>query len=1007
MGGALNNDDGGCLLFVSGSTIVANSTDRGSISGGGIQNASSLVLSNSILSGNTDGSSGADDLSDFGIGGNFFDGTNVVAGNLVGVYDGNPANGESVGLSPLGHYGGPTETMLPEPGSAAICGGLKSGIPAGTTKDQRGFAITNTTYSGYSSTAPCVDSGAVQTHYALRFNIQPSPISPDLSIQPGTNFRAGAKVTESSLSVTMPVTVALTLNGPGNLSGGAATTVSGEASYSALQIDTAGTGDALTATLTLNGSIALTASSSSFDVAASGPPFGWMLPVKDVTTGGTSGVAQADQLVVSGTAADPQDGTPVRQVQILIDGSAVDNATLGLASTGLQASYNNSAYARGGWSFTEPASALSAGTHTVSAVASDSLGQSTTIGTETFVVSTASSGPPVGWMFPVKDATTGGTGAVGQADNLSVSGTAGDPHDGTPVVQVQILIDGFAAGTATLNLASTGLEAAYNNPAYAHGGWNFAQPASGLSLGTHTLRAVASDSLGLSTVLGTETFTVAAVSSGPPVGWMFPVEDATTNSTSTVNVLNDLRVKGVAGDPHDGAPVEQVQILIDGAAVGTATLGLASPGLEATYSNPAYGEGGWTFTSAASNLSLGTHTIAAIATDSLNLSTTLGTGTFTVVASSGSLGSYQIDAWGDSLTQGNEDGTQITYPKKLAALTGQTVHAYGVGAQTSSQIAVRMNAYAGKPEQTFAAGFTIPTSGTVNVVFQTGFEPVNTEYLPAYGKSGVPVSFVVAGQSYSGSVIEASGAWIFTPDTYPTTAVSVPAGTAWLTVLSSGTNNGCVVIWAGRNNYTNGAQVQADIAAMVATVRQSTNCYLVMSIPNGEYSNEWKGRPAYNTIIALNSALSATYSPGNHYLDIRADLINMYNPAIPADVLDHMIDVWPYSLRAKDVSGSLTAALDSPTSCAISASVALGNGTILSENGELIKITGGSNGSYTCVRGYAGTTPETDPDGDLFTGVDALHLGQNADSPLNPNFTNGYSAVAAEVYAWLQANGSV
>ena len=54
-------------------------------------------------------------------------------------------------LSPLGNYGGPTQTMLPQPGSAAICGGLASNIPAGVTTDQRGYPIENTTYPGYSS----------------------------------------------------------------------------------------------------------------------------------------------------------------------------------------------------------------------------------------------------------------------------------------------------------------------------------------------------------------------------------------------------------------------------------------------------------------------------------------------------------------------------------------------------------------------------------------------------------------------------------------------------------------------------------------------------------------------------------------------------------------------------------------------------------------------------------------------------------------------------------------
>jgi hypothetical protein len=133
----------------------------------------------------------------------------------------------------------------------------------------------------------------------------------------------------------------------------------------------------------------------------------------------------------------------------------------------------------------------------------------------------------VGYLFPVKDSTTGGTSTVAQLDTLLVTGAAGDPHDGTPVTQVQILIDGTVVGNATLGLASTGLEATYSNPAYAHGGWSFTYPASSLSPGTHTVSAIAKDSLGLSATLGTVTFTVATNSAGPPLGYVFPVKDAT------------------------------------------------------------------------------------------------------------------------------------------------------------------------------------------------------------------------------------------------------------------------------------------------------------------------------------------------------------------------------------------------------------------------------------------------------------------------------------------------
>lgn len=381
-----------------------------------------------------------------------------------------------------------------------------------------------------------------------------------------------------------------------------------------------------------------------------------------------------------------------------------------------------------------------------------------------------------------------------------------------------------------------------------------------------------------------------------------------------------------------------------------------------------------------------------------------GKASMTVSGGSGSLGTYQITAWGDSLTQGDEDSSGISFPNQLAKMTGQTVNNLGVGAQTSSQIAVRINAYAGQPEQTFAAGFTLPTSGTVSVTFQTGFEPVNAQYRPAY-PNGVPLSFTVAGQTWTGNVIQTGTSDVFTPAAYPPAPVAVPAGTAWTVVIPAEVSSGCMVIWAGRGNYLNSARVQEDIAAMVAALQQSTSCYLVMSIPNGEYPFEWKGTEDYNKIVALDNALSATYSPGNHYLDIRSALVALYNPNNPADVMDHNNDVPPYSLRAQNMPGSLTSPIASPATCSFTVDPAQTAGRIISLDAELILIAGGTDGDYICTRGFAGTAPETYASGTAMTGVNAIHPGQNSQSSLNPKYTNGFVAVAAQVYAWLQANG--
>ena len=264
VGGAINNDNGGCTLTLINSTIDGNSTDS---NGGGIFNASSLNLANNVIAGNTNGASGADDVDDQGQGGNFWNGSNVINGNLIGAYDGNPQNGTNVSLAPLGNYGGPTQTMIPLPGSPAICAGSAGLIPSGVTTDQRGYPIENTTYPGYSSSTPCVDSGAVQSNYAIEFSTQPpsnAVATVALSPAPVVSLtESGEPISVSAGLVTMTDTANLLT---GTLS---EAITSGAADFGNLVIPQRTTGDTLNATLPLTSSINLTAQATTeINVAA-------------------------------------------------------------------------------------------------------------------------------------------------------------------------------------------------------------------------------------------------------------------------------------------------------------------------------------------------------------------------------------------------------------------------------------------------------------------------------------------------------------------------------------------------------------------------------------------------------------------------------------------------------------------------------------------------------------------------------------------------------------------
>jgi hypothetical protein len=115
------NDGGGILNFftaiLNNSTVVSNTA----FWGGGISDEGTLHLNNSIVAGNTAGSPSTAQIAGAV---DFADGINITSGNPM--------------LFPLGDYGGPTQTMPPQPGSPAIdpVGGDATSV---FVTDQRGL----------------------------------------------------------------------------------------------------------------------------------------------------------------------------------------------------------------------------------------------------------------------------------------------------------------------------------------------------------------------------------------------------------------------------------------------------------------------------------------------------------------------------------------------------------------------------------------------------------------------------------------------------------------------------------------------------------------------------------------------------------------------------------------------------------------------------------------------------------------------------------------------------
>lgn len=276
-GGAVNN---GSTLVVNGSTFAGNTSANGSAiyntgavnmtystvaansaaTAAAIYNSGTLTVANSTLANNSGPNAGIYNLGTLSLANSLLDSGSecVGSGCPSGAGNGNVVGATNLAL--LGNYGGGTMTVLPQPGSSALCQASATLIPAGSGTDQRGFANQNITYSGYSSASPCVDAGAVQTNYTSAQFLGTPPYVATVNT-PGQLPPVIVAVTENGQSIGgVPVT--LTFSGTGTASGLTAMTVGGAgANFANLEVNqpSGASPDSLSVNIPVVGAAALSA----------------------------------------------------------------------------------------------------------------------------------------------------------------------------------------------------------------------------------------------------------------------------------------------------------------------------------------------------------------------------------------------------------------------------------------------------------------------------------------------------------------------------------------------------------------------------------------------------------------------------------------------------------------------------------------------------------------------------------------------------------------------------
>lgn len=314
----------------------------------------------------------------------------------------------------------------------------------------------------------------------------------------------------------------------------------------------------------------------------------------------TPGEIVTGTVTVGGWAIDSATtvGTAISSVQILVDGNAVGLANYGVNRPDVCIVYpGRPGCPNVGFQYSLNTSTLAPGSHTVTAVATDT---ETPPQTASWAINiTVVAAPTVTIESPATGASVSGRVVIsGWALDSAASG-------GAVITTVQISVDGNNVGTATYGLARPDVCNTYpGRPGCPNVGFTYTLDTTSLSAGSHVITVSATDASS-PPLSGSSTVTINVSGNGG-----FALE-APTNGSVVTGVVT---VSGWALAPI-GALINSVKIYVDGTQVGLAYYGLLRQDICGTYpGSPGCPYVGFSYSLNTANISDGAHTVMAVAT---------------------------------------------------------------------------------------------------------------------------------------------------------------------------------------------------------------------------------------------------------------------------------------------------------------------------------------------------------------------------------------------------------